>query len=55
MNDSLLFLACMTIFGLAMLAVGWALRGERDTRRFRGWVETNAAPLRPDPTDEAGA
>ena len=43
MNDGLLFLAFATIFGLAMLTVGWQLRAmaQEDRRRRNDLLITN--------------
>ena len=50
MNDSILFLALATIFGVAMLVVGWTLRKTDEDH----WIAANVRDY-PDPTDAAGA
>jgi hypothetical protein len=50
-NDDLWFLAATTLFGLAMLAVGWQLRAWQEQARYdRIW--SNLRPYVPDETDE---
>jgi uncharacterized membrane protein len=54
MNDSIAFLALATIFGMAMLIVGWSLRQVREEQEVRSslasWVRDY-----PDDADAAGA
>ena len=53
MNDSILFLALATVFGVAMLVVGWALGAEVEARRYDQKV-FGAFRDNPNPQDSAG-
>ena len=58
MNDSILFLALTTIFGVAMLIVGWAIRDElahQDAAQMVALVARGAFRDNPNPQDSAGA
>jgi hypothetical protein len=51
-QDSILFLAATTIFGLAMLLVGWQVRAWQEQRRYdRLWTSIKPRYV-PDDTDE---
>lgn len=52
MNDSILFLALATIFGAAMLVVGWTLRAIKTEEDQ--WIAANVRDY-PNPVDSAGA
>ena len=45
MNDSILFLALATIFGVAMLIVGWAGRGYYQDRVMDGSADQMDRPF----------
>ena len=58
MNDSILFLALATIFGAAMLVVGWTLRDYRAEREINTILVNWRKALdrdNPNPVDSAGA
>ncbi len=53
MNDSIAFLALATIFGVAMLVVGWVARGVQRERSDLAAGRRLIAAI--DETDQAGA
>ena len=54
MNDSILFLALATVFGVAMLVVGWVAREVKEEREVRSTIATWGRDY-PDEADSAGA